>query len=161
MNQLYKNIRARRLELGMSQEELAQKVGYTDRTSIAKIESGKVDLSESKIFAFAEALKTTPALLSSWESEEQFMARLAAMAAPLEELSDPIQALNILLYRIGERIIKTRGKYYLGEAGELSEDDVQYLLDTATGSLRPAVDMLKKRAERELRARLSGEKDLS
>lgn len=46
MNQLYKNIRSRRLQLGMSQEELAQKVGYTDRTSIAKIEAGKVDLSD-------------------------------------------------------------------------------------------------------------------
>lgn len=158
MNQLYKNIRARRLELGMSQEELAQKVGYTDRTSIAKIEAGKVDLSESKIFAFAEALKTTPAILSGWETDDEVIARLAAAAHPLEELSEPIDALNVFLYRIGERIIKVRGKYYLGEAGEISEDDVQYLLDTATGSLRPAVAMLKKRAERELRARLEGKK---
>lgn len=155
MNPLYKNIRSRRLELGMSQEDLAQKVGYTDRTSIAKIEAGKVDISESKIFAFAEALNTTPSILSGWESDEELAARIAAMAAPLEELSEPIDALNVFLYRIGERIVKVRGKYYLGEAGEISEDDLQYLLDTATGSLRPAVAMLKKRAERELRARLS------
>lgn len=90
--------------------------------------------------------------------DEAIVEMLAASAAPLEELSDPINALNIFLYRIGERIIKTRGKYYLGEAGEISEDDLQYLLDTATGSLRPAVAMLKKRAERELRARLEGKK---
>ena len=157
MNQLYKNIRSRRLQLGMSQEELAQKVGYTDRTSIAKIEAGKVDLSESKIFAFAEALKTTPAILSGWESDEELAARLAASAAPLEQLSDPVEALNVFLYRIGERIIKVHGKHYLSEAGELSDDDLQFLLDTAVGSLRPAVEMLKKRAERDLRRRLAGE----
>lgn len=56
---LYENIKARRRELGMSQQELAEKVGYTDRSSIAKIETGKVDLSQSKIKAIADALGTT------------------------------------------------------------------------------------------------------
>lgn len=37
MDELYKNIRARRHELGMSQEELAKKMGYTSRSTIAKI----------------------------------------------------------------------------------------------------------------------------
>ena len=46
---LYKNIKKRRLEIGMSQEELAQKTGYTSRSSIAKIEKGEVDLQLSKI----------------------------------------------------------------------------------------------------------------
>lgn len=55
MKQLYINIRNFREELKMSQEELAQKVGYKSRTSIAKIESGKVDLSNSKIEDFAKA----------------------------------------------------------------------------------------------------------
>lgn len=55
MKQLYINIRNFREELNMSQEELAQKVGYKSRTSIAKIESGKVDLSNSKIEDFAKA----------------------------------------------------------------------------------------------------------
>lgn len=47
----------------MSQTELALKVGYKDKTSIAKIEAGKVDLPQSKIFAFAKSLKTTPAYI--------------------------------------------------------------------------------------------------
>ena len=67
MLQLYKNIKARRLQLGMSQEDLAQKVGYSDRTSIAKIEAGKVDLSQSKIFAFAEALNISAPELVGYE----------------------------------------------------------------------------------------------
>lgn len=63
MLELYTNIRKRRQELGMSQEELAKKVGYTSRSTVARVESGEIDLPRSKIFAFAEALKTTPAEL--------------------------------------------------------------------------------------------------
>lgn len=60
MLDLYVNIRNRRKELGMSQEELAKKVGYTSRSTIARIEKGEIDISRDKIFAFADALKTTP-----------------------------------------------------------------------------------------------------
>lgn len=38
MIQLYKNIKERRVQIGMSQDELAKKTGYTSRSSIAKIE---------------------------------------------------------------------------------------------------------------------------
>lgn len=70
MNPLYINIRNRRIELGMSQEELAQKMGYTSRSTIAKIEAGKNDIPQSKIQAFAAALNTTPGRLMGWDSEE-------------------------------------------------------------------------------------------
>ena len=56
---LYENIKLRRKEVNLSQGELAKLTGYTDRTSISKIESGKVDLPQSKIRIFAEALHTT------------------------------------------------------------------------------------------------------
>lgn len=59
----HENIKALREQLGLSQEDLARKVGYTDRSSIAKIEAGRVDLSQSKISAFAAALGVTPAQL--------------------------------------------------------------------------------------------------
>ena len=42
-------IRTLREKQGMSQEALAAKLGYKDRSSIAKIEGGKVDLSQSKL----------------------------------------------------------------------------------------------------------------
>ena len=47
----------------MSQSELAEKVGYKDKTAIAKVEAGKVDLPQSKIFAFAKNLGTTPSYI--------------------------------------------------------------------------------------------------
>ena len=44
MLQLYANIKKRRLELEMTQSDLAQKMGYADKSMIAKIEKGTVDL---------------------------------------------------------------------------------------------------------------------
>lgn len=71
MLQLYKNIKKLREEYGWSQEDLARKIGYTSRTSIAKIEAGKIDLPQSKIKAFADALHTTPSYLMGWTDEPQ------------------------------------------------------------------------------------------
>ena len=56
MFDLYKNIKMYRNEMGMTQDELAKLTGYTDRSSIAKIEKGDVDLPQSKIMLFASAL---------------------------------------------------------------------------------------------------------
>lgn len=64
---LYRNIRARRNELGLTQSELAEKLGYADKSMIAKIEAGNIDLSQSKILAFASALHCTPSALMGWE----------------------------------------------------------------------------------------------
>lgn len=63
MMTLYKNIKELREEKKMSQDELAKLTGYTSRSSIAKIEKGEVDLPQSKIIAFANALGTTPGKL--------------------------------------------------------------------------------------------------
>ena len=63
MLQLYKNIKMLREEKGLSQDELAKLCGYTSRSSIAKIEKGEVDLQNSKILLFANALRTTPGKL--------------------------------------------------------------------------------------------------
>jgi DNA-binding XRE family transcriptional regulator len=52
MIELYKNIKNRRIELGMTQTELAQKVGYADKGMISRVENGKVDLSQSQIIKF-------------------------------------------------------------------------------------------------------------
>ena len=66
---LYTNIRKRRKELNLTQDELAALTGYSGKSMIAKIESGKVDIPQSKIVEFAKALRTTPAKLMGWESD--------------------------------------------------------------------------------------------
>lgn len=67
---IYDRIKEKRIELGMSQEDLAKKMGYSSRSSIAKVESGVVDISQSKIVAFAQALDTTPSYLMGWNEEK-------------------------------------------------------------------------------------------
>lgn len=71
MLEAYKRIRELRISAGLSQDELAKKTGYNDRSSIAKIEAGKVDLTQSKLVAFADALNTTPGYLMGWEPDNK------------------------------------------------------------------------------------------
>lgn len=67
MEEVYENIKKRRLELGMTQSELARLAGYENRSSIARIERGDHDLPQSKIVDIAKALKVTPSYLMGWE----------------------------------------------------------------------------------------------
>ena len=53
------NIRQRRCELGMSQRDLAEIMGYNTHSTIGKIENGAVDVSHSRIVQFAEALNVS------------------------------------------------------------------------------------------------------
>ena len=69
MLELYQKIKSLREQQNMSQDELAKRTGYTSRTSIAKIEAGKIDLPQSKIALFAFLLDTTVAYLMGWEEE--------------------------------------------------------------------------------------------
>ena len=54
-----RNIRRRRIELDMSQQQLANALGYKTRSSIAKIEKGDSDIMQSKLTDFANVLNTT------------------------------------------------------------------------------------------------------
>lgn len=63
-------IRFKREEAGMTQEELATKLGYKSKTTIAKIESGANDIVQSKVVMFAQALETTVSYLMGWEMPE-------------------------------------------------------------------------------------------
>lgn len=67
---IYDRIKERRLELGLSQEELAHKVGYKSRSTINKIEAGLRDITQTKVTDFARALSTTPGYLMGWSDIE-------------------------------------------------------------------------------------------
>lgn len=63
-------IKARRLELNMTQEELALRMGYKSKTTINKIELGINDIPLSKVEEFAKALSTTKAYLMEWDDSD-------------------------------------------------------------------------------------------
>jgi transcriptional regulator with XRE-family HTH domain len=62
-------IRMRRIELKITQEELAQKVGYKSKTTINKIELVINDITQTKVYEFAKALETIPSYLMEWTDD--------------------------------------------------------------------------------------------
>ena len=77
-NTVGKNIAEARKRARMTQEELAQKVGYKTKSAINKIEMGKRDLPQKKIATFAAALGTTPGHLLGWDVAPAEAGALAA-----------------------------------------------------------------------------------
>lgn len=115
MLKLYANIKRLREERGLSQDSLAKLTGYTDRSSIAKIEKGLVDLQQSKIELFAKALGTSAKDLVGWEDDEKplptkgiiinVLGRVAA-GIPIEAIEDVIDT-----EEISEEMAKT-GEFF-------------------------------------------------
>ena len=91
----YEKIKMLRTQLRLSQDELAKLTGYTDRSSIAKIESGKVDLTESKIIALAKALSVSPSYLMGLSDSPAPAAPAApALTSDEEQLVTDYRSLN-------------------------------------------------------------------
>ena len=110
MLELYKNIKRRRQQLKMTQTDLALKMGYADKSMIAKIEKGLVDLPQSKILAFANALETTPGELMGWDYETE-----------TTETVDNI-------YKLGKIKLPMLGKVACGEPIFADEDRESYIM---------------------------------
>ena len=88
---LYEKIKMLRKQKKISQEKLAILTGYSDRSSITKIEQGKVDLSETKITLFANALGTTPAYLLGWEQDTTSNSLSEKITTTVQQLNEENQ----------------------------------------------------------------------
>ena len=110
MLELYKNIKRRRQQLKMTQTDLALKMGYADKSMIAKIEKGNVDLPQSKILAFANVLETTPGELMGWDYEVE----------PTETVDN--------IYKLDKIRLPMLGKVACGEPIFADEDRESYIM---------------------------------
>lgn len=100
------NIKKRRFELRMSQQELADALGYKTRSTIAKIESGENDVTQKKLQRFAEVLDTTVEALITGESAPS---RPADLSAPTyEEAVLPNRNRNIAIVLAGGKSIRNQ-----------------------------------------------------
>lgn len=75
-------IKKRRKELGLTQEELAKKLGNKSRASVCTVENDKEDLTTTRIRQYAEALECSPSYLMGWTDNSQ------------NELSEQVAHLN-------------------------------------------------------------------
>lgn len=104
MAEIGMRIREKREAIGMTQEELASKLGYKNKSSIAKIETGANDIVQSKVIEFANVLNTTVAYLMGWEKNNissdkkgitiNVLGRVAA-GIPIEAVEDIIDTEEI------------------------------------------------------------------
>lgn len=86
MSEIYDRIKTRRQELGLTVEELANRMGYKDKSSISKIENGKADIPQSKVAAFARALETTTAYLIGIDEEKKRAIEIPPGFSPLPQM---------------------------------------------------------------------------
>lgn len=145
-------------ESGMSQHELARITGIP-QSAIQRYASGDTaKIPIDRLEKLAKALGTSAANLLGWiePSDAEFIQNLGYIH-PLEELPEDIAALNAFLYCIGERIIKTNGRYFLGEIGELSDGDLKRLTTAATTSIKVTYDMILNEKRAELMSRFSNQ----
>ena len=61
-------IKNRRIELNITQDELARRLGYSDKSSISRMENSS-KLTLNKVQLLAEALNVSPSYLMGWEEE--------------------------------------------------------------------------------------------
>ncbi|WP_302550800.1 LexA family transcriptional regulator [uncultured Dialister sp.] len=95
MMALGENIKRARMKAQISQDELAKRLGYKSRSTIAKIESGENDLTQKKVAAFAKALNVSIDFLMDGDSNENnskgvripVLGRVVA-GIPLEAIED-------------------------------------------------------------------------
>lgn len=141
MLKLYENIKRYRMAAKLSQAELAKRTGYTDRSSIAKIEKGLVDLSQSKIKQFAEALGVTQGDLMGWESGDaenstmtignlfEYLRKQKQLSVSEFAAETGLTEAEIRKYEKGKggipvEIVKTLSDYFGISAGKLSAGKV-------------------------------------
>lgn len=65
-----KRIKERRIALGMTQEELAKKMGYSTRQAISKVEKGDDNITSDRVKKFADALDVSVSYLMGWDEEQ-------------------------------------------------------------------------------------------
>lgn len=60
-------IKRRRTELGLTQDELAQRMGYKSKAAICKVEGGEDNITSDRVQKFANALECSPSYIMGWD----------------------------------------------------------------------------------------------
>lgn len=81
-----------RKRAGLTQEQLARKLGYSTHTTIFKIESGKSDVSITQIPAYCKALGCTPLELLGLRPEGDYLVEDDPEASTLFEKMQTLPA---------------------------------------------------------------------
>ena len=121
MTHIGERVAKRRKELGLTQQELADKLGYKSKTTINKIELGINDLRQRKIVEFAGALHCSPAYLMGWTDDP-----MQNVSSPSPDMVDEIPAIRPGTVR---RMIPVLGRISAG-VPLYAEENIEYYIST-------------------------------
>ena len=132
-------IRERRKALGLTQTELAQRLGLTSKAAISTVENNKEDMTTERIRKYAAALDTTPQYLMGWIDRPD---RPTKRNQPL--IIDATPMIESMVENV---------PYYEDDTAEIAQEifenkDLHVLFDAARDSkpedLQMAADLLKR-----------------
>ncbi len=118
-------IKKRREELGISQEELAKRMGYKSRSSINKIELNLSDVPQKKIIDFAKALDTTISYLMDEHASKNKGVNIPILGRVIAGI--PIEAVEEIIdyEEIAESLAKTGEFFALQIKGDSMEPEMR------------------------------------
>ena len=93
--ELAHRVRQRREQLGLTQDELARRMGYKSRVSVNKIENGR-PVSQKIIARLAEALDVSVPYLMGWRQDPEDLGALAAEVLTEPDLLQLVQDYLVL-----------------------------------------------------------------
>lgn len=141
--ELADKVKQRRIELGLSQEELAQRMGYSSRSSINKIENGRA-VSQKIIAKLADALEVTVPYLMGWEDTKADPSYKAGYQDGIKErmqnLSvEPVPVFSAISCGTGSWISENP-EDYVGIPDEMLSRSGNYFANKASGdSMEPKI----------------------
>ncbi|MGO5053546.1 helix-turn-helix domain-containing protein [Lachnospiraceae bacterium LCP25S3_G4] len=113
-------IREKREAIGITQEELAKRLGYKSRSSVNKMETSR-ELPLKKVEMMAEALCCSPSYLMGWDEEEELADELLNVM-----YNDTINKINKNIMNMSDKHLKRILKYtelMMEEIEEEKEND--------------------------------------
>lgn len=142
----------------MKQIELARASGI-DRGAISNYLAGRYVPKLDSISKMARVLNVADLWLMGYDvpkergyilkEDDVFLSSLPPLHAK-EELPPEIEALNTFLYKFGMNIMRTNGTYYLDEAGALTDDELNEILNNVAMATKNAVDIITAKRKKEL-----------
>ena len=114
-------IRNLREQRGLTQDELAKRMGYTGKSSISKIESSGNDVTLKKISRVATALNTTPSYLMGWTDDA---------SPPRDTLKDDLDTIYNSLNEEGKEKLADYGNDLL-ISGRYKKSDLDRMVEGA------------------------------
>lgn len=118
-------VRNLRIEKGMTQTELAEKLGYKSKSSVAHIENGR-DIPRSMVVKLSDILDTTPSYLMGWEDEKEN----TAPAAPVQNGLTPRQERIVELF---DDLTEPQQDNIIGRAELLAEQNKNEYIEEDIG----------------------------